>query len=450
MPEFAYKAVRRDGSNAEGRLEARDRTDAARRLSMKGLQVFQLDVASALAVAKAAGSSANGKGKGLRKGKETAASEPPVAKARKLPWSKPASKEEEGGKVPSGPVRLRPNQVIRFTEELSDLLGAGVPLEPALKMMEGRGEVSAVRQAATLVRDQVRDGKNFSRALQLASPSFGDLYCNLVAAGEASGALPSILRRQVTYLTTLQELKGRVVTALIYPAFLFVSGFAVTMMFVLYLIPRLSMLIESTGAQMPLVARFAIAASGFVGQYWWALLSGIVIVLTCVVMFIRAPGNQLWWGRVQLRLPLYGSLLSSRFHVQFLETLGNMVSNGLTLMKSLELCVGSTPNPFLQEQIGIVAEEVADGSPLYRALERRGVFPPGLIDMLRIGEQTGKLEESLIKAGERYDRDLNKRIERISAMVQPVIILVMATVVGFMAYMMITLIYDTITILRTR
>jgi len=456
MPDFVYKAVRRDGSSAEGTVVAHDRTDAARRLSAKGLQAFHID------------NVASGGAAGV-----TTAEAVPAKDKKSKPKSTPKSKSKSKSRLKAGDriepavvseVRadkerkrsigetlfLRPKHIIQFTEELSDLLGAGVQLEPALKMMEGSGDSSVVRQAAIRTRENVRDGMSFARALSITSPSFGELYCNLIAAGEASGALPMILKRQVEYLNTLQELRGRIMTAMIYPAFLFLSGIAVTTLFITFLIPRLVMLIESTGGTVPTVARVIIALSDFLSAYGWMLAIGLAVAVFAFIVMIKAPANRRWWGKTQLSLPFFGSLQQSRFHVQFLETLGAMASNGLELLKSLKLAAGSTSNIYLREQVDVVVDEVADGAPLYRSLERRGVFPTGLVDMVRIGEQTGKLEDALQRSAERFDRELNKKIERITALAQPVIIMIMASVVGVMAYLMITLIYDTITILRER
>ena len=440
MPDFSYKAVRRDGSSAEGTLVALDRTDAARRLSAKGLQAFQLDSAD---------TTVNGDGDATPAVIPTPGGKRSSAAVRNSVGGSPAAGEVKSRGV-GEKLFLRPKHVIQFTEELSDLLGAGVQLEPSLKMMEGSGDEKGVRMAAARVRENVRDGMNFARALQVTSPSFGELYCNMIAAGEASGALPLILKRQVEYLTTLQDLRGRILTAMIYPAFLCISGIAVTTLFIVFLIPRLVMLIESTGGAVPTVARLVIGVSEFLQSYGWILAAVLAIGIVAFIAFVKAPGNQRWWGKVQTRLPFFGALQLSRFHVQFLETLGAMTANGLELLKSLKLAAGATQNLFLRDQVDTVVDEVADGAALHRSLEKRGVFPPALVDMVRIGEQTGKLEDALGRSAERFDRDLNKKIERLTALVQPVIIMIMATVVGVMAYLMITLIYDTITVLRER
>jgi len=424
MPEFAYKAVRRDGSRTEGSVTAKDRGEVLRHLAAKGMQPFQVHAADSPA--------------------------PSPAKSKKTATPTKAGKKKDTSKR-WGRIRLRPAQVIMFTEELSDLLNAGVQLEPALKLMAGRGELSAVGDVAEQAREKVRDGMSLAKALQAVSPSFGELYCNLVAAGEVSGALPAILQRQVHYLTTLQELKGKVVTAMIYPAFLLVAGVAVTVLFATFLIPRLTTLMQSSGdGDLPAGVTLIIGATEFLKAYWWVILLAIAAGIMAFRAYVTAPRNRLWWDEAQMKIPLYGPLQKSRFLVQFLQTLGNLLGNGLIMMNALELAEGSTRNLYFKQQLKKVTEEVAEGGSLARALDKSDIFPQALLDMVRIGEETGQMTEAINKTGERFDRELGRNIERVSAMIQPAIILMMAGVIGVMAYMMITVIYDTIALMRDR
>lgn len=409
----------------DGSLAARDRSEAFRRLAQSGMQPFQVNE-SGSAAAKAA--------------------EKQKAKAPAPAVAKKTARKSGGG----GAVRLTAPQVIFFTEELSDLIAAGVQLEPALRMMESRGEDGPLKETIARAREQVRDGTPLSRALAAASPSFGSLYCNLVAAGEAGGALSDILKRQVTYLTTLAELRSRVLTAMIYPAFLFVAGVGVTLLFVSFLVPRLTEMIENSGTSPPAGAKIIIAATAFLRAWWWLLLLILAGGIAGFVAAIKSPSVRPSWDRLKLGIPLFGTLQLRRFHVQFLETLSNLLGNGMALIKALELSRGGTENLFLQRQLTQATVQVADGTSLHRAMEKAEVFPQSLLDMVRVGEQTGHLTETLAKAGDRLDRDLNRSVERLSAMVQPVIMVLMAVVVGSMAYLMITVIYDTISLLRNQ
>jgi general secretion pathway protein F/type IV pilus assembly protein PilC len=415
MPIFQYEAISATGQRDTGTLDAMDRAEAIRKLSRRGLQPHDVREANA-------------------SGKATAASE----KRR----GDEAAKDED-----SGPIVLKRAQVIQFTEELTDLLTAGLQLEQALHAMENR-KVSILGTLARRLRDLVRDGVPFSSALQSVSPSFGELYANLVAAGEASGSLTSILRRQGVYLNSMETLRGKVVAALIYPAFIVVSGIALGVVFITYLLPKLIGLIKNTGGKMPAIATFMMGLSGFLKTWWWAILVFLVMVGVAAKVWVSDPERRKGWHRVMLSLPIYGPLLRTRFEVQFLETLGNLLINGLPLHRALELVRKTTMNLFLREKLGVVEAQVADGGSLSRTLEKTEVVRPLVVDMIRVGEQTGEMAEALGKAAERFDRQLSKVLDRATAALQPVIILCMALMVGSMAWMMISVVYSTLESLR--
>ncbi len=421
MAVFRYSAVKGDGSVLSGELEAVDRSEAVQRLGRQGLQPVKIESADAALASKGVVAGLKAKGKGKESGKETG----------------------KNG-VPSGPVKLKRSQVVMFTEELSDLLAAGLQLEPALKVMESREELSALKDVTILLRQQVRDGTSFSRSLRSASPSFGELYCNMAAAGEISGALPVILKRQAEYLNTLQDLQNKVIFAMIYPAFLVASGVGVTVLFVTFLIPQLMSLLESTQSGVPPAAQAMISASDFLKSYWWIFVLLIVLGVTTVRILIRDPQRKVKWHELQLHFPLTGKVLRSRFFVQSTETLANLVGNGLPLLKGLELTRDTTLNLFLRDKMTRLIGIVGEGGSLSRGMKRVGFFPPLLIDMISVGEQTGDLEVALQRAATRYDKELSKSIDRMSAMVQPLIVVIMASIVGVMAYLMISIIFETI------
>ena len=423
MSLFAYKALAANGSVTTGEIDAADRPEALRLLDRKGLQPLNLKetVQAAPAARKAEGKSKPGVSA--------------HAAAKASPKETP---------IPEGPVKLKRQEVVLFTEELSDMLGAGLQLEPALKSMESRQELGNLKAVSYKLRQIVRDGVNFSAALKKVSPSFGPLYCSLAAAGEASGALDTILKRQAHYLKTLAELQARLILAMIYPAFLVLAGIGVSIIFITVLIPQLTALIESSGGKMPLGAAILIAVSDFLGKWW------IIIIVTIIAAFIffkawkDNEANQPVWDRMKLRLPLIGRIITSRFYVQFLETMANLVSNGLPLLRALELSRDATQNLSLRSDLNMIIDQVGDGRSFSKALIRNGAFPPLLIDIISVGEQTGKIDHSLRRAAERYDKELDKDLQRIMALIMPSVLIVMACLIGTMAYLMITAIFQTI------
>ena len=425
MPVFAYKALTTSGSVTTGEIDAADRPEALRLLDRKGLQPVNLRESSAAAAPAAARK--NGKGK--------------AEESLRVP-AKAAAGEET---IPEGPIKLKRAEVVLFTEELSDMLAAGLQLEPALKSMENRQELGNLKAVSYKIRQIVRDGVNFSVALKKVSPSFGPLYCSLAAAGEASGALDTILKRQAHYLKTLSELQGRLILAMIYPAFLVLAGIGVSIVFVTTLIPQLTALIESTpGGKVPLGAAILIAASDFMSKWWLVILLTLIAAGTFFKAWKDNEANKPAWDRMKLRLPLVGPVITSRFYVQFLETMANLVGNGLPLLRALELSRDATQNRSLRGALDQVIDQVGDGRAFSKALIRNGSFPPLLIDMIAVGEQTGKIDQSLRRAAERYDKELDKDLQRIMALIMPTVLIIMAGLIGTMAYLMITAIFQTI------
>ncbi|NNM28795.1 MAG: type II secretion system F family protein [Akkermansiaceae bacterium] len=430
MASFAYKALEGNGSVTTGEIDANDRGEALRILDRKGLQPVKLTqksgggAAPAPAAKKGGGAKPDARGAAPAEGKGKAA---------------------EGKPVPEGPVKLKRNEVVLFTEELSDMIGAGLQLEPALRAMESRQQSGNLKNVSEKIRSYVRDGSSFSGALKMSSPSFGPLYTSLAAAGEASGALDTILRRQAEYLKKLAEIKGVVTLALIYPSILMLSGVVVGFIFVTKLIPQLTALLESTpGSELPLGAVIMIGLSDFLKKWW---IVGLLLVAALLVLFKAwkdAEANKPAWDRIKLKIPLFGRVIEQQFYVQFMETMATLVGNGLPLLRALELSRDAMQNLHMQAHLDDMIEMVGDGRSLSKSMIRTGAFPSMLIDMVSVGEQTGKIDKALRRAAERYDKELNNALQRIMALITPAVLIAMALLIGSMAYLMITAIFQTI------
>ncbi len=420
MPQFSYQAVDPFGKDSSGTVEAADRATALKLLTGKGLQPFKIAEVAAAAV----------------KGK-TAVPAKHGTKAKAT-------------EAPTGPIKLSHTQVQIFTEELSELLDAGMRLEPALKILEGKGESRKVpfRRVAHRLGDLVREGRSFNDALKMASPSFGDLYSSVAAAGEASGTLSTALRRQSEYLTASREMRSQVTIAMIYPAFLVLAGTAVVVLFVTFLIPKLMQLVKSTRGKMPPAAEFMIGLNVFFKEYWLVMLLTLVVFATAFTLWVRTTAGRLQWDEMKLKMPVIGRVLSSSFHSQFLETLASLGAGGLPLLRGMELALKVTPNLYAQAQIAKSVDVVKDGGALSRALEKTTLFPDNLIEMVRLGEHIGDLPGALRRAADRCGKELSRALEALAAMIQPVIIFVLAGIVGVIAWLMISIIFDTVTNLR--
>lgn len=410
MADFSYKASNFTGTVTTGTIAANSRSDAYRLLRNQGLQP--------LSVSENGGATA-GKKESTATGSET------------LP-------------------RLSNTQLLYFTEELAELLEAGLKLEGALKVIEQRQEKSGVQPIAARLRQRVRDGFSFSAALQECGKTFDPLYCNLVAAGEVSGALPQILKRQCSYLTLIGDLHRRVVSSLLYPAIVFASSIVLMFVFLTFLVPQLSVLLGKTGQKLPLITRLLISMSEFCGQWWWAIFAFFGIIVLSARAAVRTPGGRDWWHRAMLDVPVIGPVLRAKFYAEMLQTLSTLVSNGVALLQGLHLMTAATMNVFLKDLLTKTAGMVGEGTSLASALRRVGFFPPVLMDILAVGEQTGDIGTALERAAKRFDRDLTTRISHLTTLVQPAIILLVALFVGVVAYSMIAGILTSVSSLKSR
>jgi type II secretory pathway component PulF len=410
MPVFVYQALQTGGGKTSGELEALSRQDAFTKLRKQNLQPFSL----------------------AAKGAEDAAARATAAEAA------------------SGEVVLNRPQVLLFTEELCELLEAGLKLDRALQVIEQRQDKSALRHVAASARQSLREGMTFSAALKKASPSFSELYCNMVKAGEASGTVSKILKRQVEFLTMMGDLQRRVTSALVYPSVIFAAGIGLLIIFMTFLLPQLTALLGKTGQALPLATRALIGTSAFFGTWWWVILMALAAAVLGFRHYTSKGEGLAWWDRTKLQMPIFGPLLRMRFYAQFTQTLSTLLNNDVSLMQSMQLIRNATPNVYLQSLLERVADNVQEGAQLSRAIQRVQFFPPTMVDIIQVGETTGDLGAALERSAKNYDKQLSVVIERVTALIQPMVILVVALFVGLVAYSMITGILTTVSGLPKR
>lgn len=400
MSEFAYQAIAADGSVKTGLLEAADRGDAVRLLARRGLQARVVKLQTAERVKKA-------------------------------------------GETAETTLELSRSEVIRFTEDMGDLLASGLQVEQALQALENRSAARPARLAARL-RELVRDGVPLSTALGRVSRAFDELYCNMIAAGENSGALDEIMDRQARHLRLMESIQSKVTGALIYPAFLIASGGALAVVMVTYLLPKLAGLLSGSGKEPPALVRLSLALSEVLRAWWWVLL--MVLALVVVVFFAvrKTPAFQSAWDRLVLGLPGIRAVTRARFELQFFETLGSLLRGGVPLLSALELVRRAMTNMHLKKALTLAEEMVKEGSSLSSALKKTRVLESQSVDVIRIGEDTGQLAVVLGKAAARMDTQLTRVIERVTALIQPCLLLLMAVLVGGLVWTMVSIVFSTL------
>lgn len=414
MPSFTYTAIDRSGNQVSGQCLVRNKAEAYRELESKALTPIIVNIAAEGAI--------GSKGKG-------------------------------GGKAQGAParnVRMKRQEMVLFTEELADLLDAGMNLERALKILNDRQTNPHIKSVAGCLREEIREGARFSKALSLASPSFDELYCSLVSAGEASGSLPEILRRLVVNLKQLYDLQRRTIGALIYPIVVLLACVVLLFVFSTVLMPSLSQMIQKTGQELPFMTDLLIKFTDFMGKWWWLLLAIIITVSVSFRIFISTPSGRLWWDGYKMKIPAFGPVILGRFYAQFCHTMSNLVNNGVPLLNSLRLVTRGTPNRFVRNHLEAVVLDVGEGTSLARAMDKTKSFPEQLIDRVAIGEQTGELGKAFAKAAAKYDEDLDVRIGRLTTVVPMVMLVFVAAIVGVVAYCMITTIFGSMSGMRNR
>jgi type II secretory pathway component PulF len=403
MPAFTYQALAADGSVKAGNIEAVDRGDALRQLARRGLQARSIQ-------AHTAGG---------------------------------ASPEKKVQATDNSPIILSTADVIRFTEDMGDLLASGLQVEQALQAMENRS-ASKLGTLATRVRELVRDGVPLSASLRQASSSFDELYCNMIAAGENSGALDDIMDRQARHLRLMEAIHAKVVGALIYPAFLFSAGAALALIMVTYLLPKLATLLSGTGKEPPFMIKFSLALSDFIRGYWWALLIFFALIFMILFAVRKTAAFRSWWHRFMLSMPALRDITRARFELQFFETLGSLLRGGVPLLPALELVRRAVTNLHLQHALTQAEALVQEGASLSHAMKKTKALDSQAIDVIRIGEDTGHLAEVLGKAAARMDTQLTRVIERVTALIQPCLLLAMAALVGGLVYTMVNIVFSTL------
>lgn len=401
---FAFQALSADGSVKSGSIEAADRGDALRQLARRGLQARSIQ-------------------------------------------SQTAEIAKSDTRSADNLLALSKTDVIRFTEDMGDLLASGLQVEQALQAMENRS-ASKIGTLATRVRAFVRDGVPLSAALRQASPSFDELYCNMIAAGENSGALDDIMDRLARHLRLMESVHAKVVGALIYPAFLISAGGALALVMVTYLLPKLASLLTGSGKEPPFMIKVSLALSDLLKNYWWAL----GLALGCISMLLfalrKTPAFQSGWHRLMIRMPGIRDITRARFELQFFETLGSLLRGGVPLLHALELVRRAVTNLHLKHSLTQAESLVQEGASLSSAMKKTQALDSQAIDVIRIGEDTGHLAEVLGKAATRMDTQLSRTIERVTALIQPCLLLVMAALVGTLVYTMVNIVFSTLSQLR--
>jgi type II secretory pathway component PulF len=398
MPQFSYKARRRTGEVVEGVLEVADRSAALVQIERLGLFPVAVDGAKGAAIAAAAERQSGRKA-------DWRALLPPTLRAAMSQKRKPKLQE-----------------LATFTQQLANLLSSGMPLTVALNSMTHLESKGISAEVSKELKQDVMEGRSLSDSMAKQPRIFSDLYVNMVRAGESSGALVEVLRRMADHFERFAQVQSKFSSALVYPAFVCVVGIGIMFFFMTYMLPKFMSIFQDINVPLPMMTQLLISISHIFSRYWWLMLA---IVIAAVILFKRFQATEQGRRKIdhwRMNLPIFGKVVKLNIFGQFARTLS-------TLLKSTEEII---PNSIVKEAIAKTREEVTDGKTIAQPLARSKIFPQLMVDLVKIGEDTGDVPGALKNVADTYENELSIALRVMTNMIEPALIIVMALGVGFL------------------
>lgn len=406
MPQFSYKARRRSGEVVTGVLDVADRSVALMQIERQGLFPLAIEAPKGNAPA------ADARSTGSRKFSDFL---PPALRQYFNRQRKPKLQE-----------------LATYTQQLANLLKSGMPLTIALGSMchlETKGIPAEVSRS---LKQDVMEGKGLSEAMARQPVIFSNLYINMVKAGEQSGSLVEVLRRMASHFERFAEVQAKFKSALIYPAFVCCVGVMIIIFFMTFMLPKFLEIFEGFKVPLPLTTRILIGSSHFFNNWWWAMAAVVFTVALVFNRFASSEHGKIAIDRWQMKVPIVGKVVQLNLFGQFARTLSTLLQNGVPVLNALEITEGIIPNRILKEAIHKTREQVTDGKTIAEPLARSKLFPQLMVDLIKIGEETGDVPGSLSNLADTYENELSSSLRVMTNMIEPVIICFMAVGVGFL------------------
>lgn len=392
MPQFTYTARAINGDLRSATIEAPNRDEVIKQLKQQRLNVVKIDEGSA-------------------------------QKKKRM-----------------GAIKMR--DIVIFTRQFSTMINSGLPLVQALDILAQQSENPALKDVTRQVVFDVESGNTVADALRKHPRAFSELYVNMVAAGEAGGILDTILMRLAVFMEKNDALVRKVKGAMIYPGVIMsVAAIAITVLLV-FVIPTFQSMFESANIPLPLPTRLVIGLSKALKTYWWAVLAAIGSGVFLLRRYYATPNGKLQIDRLLLKAPVLGDVLRKSAVSRFTRTLGTLISSGVSILDGLEITAKTSGNRVIQDAIMESRASIAGGETIAAPLKKSQVFPPMVISMIAVGEQTGGLDEMLTKIADFYDEEVDAAVSGLLALMEPVMIVFLGVVVGGMVIAMYLPIFD--------
>lgn len=398
MAVFAYKAM--DASNREvnGRIDAANEKLASQQLRDKGMRPFQV----------------------------TAVAEGGIADFM-ASWKK---------------KKVKPSDMMTFTRQLATLIEAGLPLLRALTILTEQSENPTLRVMIEEIKNSVQGGSSFSEAISKYPDTFNKLYVSMVRAGEVGGVLEVVLDRLAEFAEKDAAILAKVKGAMVYPLIMVMVAVIVIAILMIFVIPQFKELFGSMGATLPLPTRILMGASAAIGTYWW-LIGGVLFgAKTGSAAWFKTEAGERWKDGMMLKLPIFGEMQRKMITARFARTLGTLIQSGVPILQALSIVKDTTGNVVVGSQMDSVAAAVTEGEPLAVPLNKLGVFSPMVTNMIAVGEETGALDQMLIRIADNYDMIVEEAVKALTSLMEPALIVFMGVTIGFIVLALFMPLFD--------
>jgi type IV pilus assembly protein PilC len=408
MPNYTYIALDSRGQESTGLIEAASSNEAIGELRRAGYFPTHVNEESAV----------------------TAATKRPARQKEKAPRAEP--KAGRMNIVLFQRKTVKPKVLMIFTRQLATLIDAGLPLLRGLNVLAKQERDAVMKNTITQLADSIQGGGTFSEGLAQHPRIFNDLYVNMVKAGELGGVLEVVLTRLAEFQEKAQNVKNKVAAAMVYPLIVMVLAFGIMAFLLVFIVPRFQAIFHDMLGDKPLpaITILVISVSNFVQEHWAILLGVVVAVAVGYKMMARARRGRNTLDRIKLHLPVFGDLIRKTAISRFTRTLGTLVTSGVPILQALAITRETAGNNVIARAISQVHDSVKEGESMVLPLETSGAFPPMVISMIDVGEETGQLPEMLLKIAEVYDDEVDNSVAAATSLLEPMMIVFLAVVVG--------------------
>ena len=371
-----------------------------------------------------------------------------IGKLQKMQFFPISVVEESGGKGLQAEFSLNSlrrvglKDITTFSRQLSDLLKSGLPLAKALEVLTKQTSNPKLLSILRTICSDVQGGSTFADALKRHPKVFSDLYCSMVHAGEISGGLDAVMERLSNFLESEQETRSKFITAMTYPAFMVLVCVAVVIVLFTFVVPKFQSMFEESGAILPISTQFLMGVSRFVQLWWWVILGGFVALILLFRHYIHTEAGRIQWDEFKLQIPLIGDLVKKREVSKFARTLGTLLANGVNILRALEITEEVVSNKIIAKNIREMAGNIKEGERLSDRMAQSPYFPPLAVNMVAVGEETGDLERTLNRVAQSYENETERAMKTVTTLLEPMMIVVMAVIVGFIVFAMIMPIFQ--------